>query len=93
MRGAVRAHRGDLGARPDRDREQEGYEQVTQVHAESDAQASNDWPGWIRTTTAGSKDRCPAIRRRASEAFSTVTKLSQAARWHNRVRRWRIERT
>jgi hypothetical protein len=23
------------------------------------------WPGWIRTTTAGSKDRCPAIRRRA----------------------------
>ena len=24
-----------------------------------------DWPGWIRTTTAGSKDRCPAIRRRA----------------------------
>ena len=24
-----------------------------------------NWPGWIRTTTAGSKDRCPAIRRRA----------------------------
>ena len=26
------------------------------------------WPGWIRTTTAGSKDRCPAIRRRARKS-------------------------
>ena len=41
-----------------------------------------NWPGWIRTTTAGSKDRCPAIRPRAnviilSEAQSRVQDFTQ----------------
>ena len=31
--------------------------------------SNKSWPGWIRTTTAGSKDRCPAIRRRASKSI------------------------
>ena len=37
------------------------------------------WPGWIRTTTAGSKDRCPAIRRRAKKPVVLPTSLSR--RW------------
>ena len=48
-----------------REREQSGRENRI-PDSGSWCAAEADWPGWIRTTTAGSKDRCPAIRRRAT---------------------------
>ena len=45
------------------------------------------WPGWTRTTTAGSKDRCPAIRRRAivpscHQARASTPTASPKTRWN-----------
>ena len=45
------------------------------------------WPGWTRTTTAGSKDRCPAIRRRAiapshQRAGAAIPTASPKRRWN-----------
>jgi hypothetical protein len=35
-----------------------------------DCAGGESWPGWIRTITAGAKDRCPAIRLRAIRIVS-----------------------